>query len=58
MIKFSIKQILVLQKYIKVCTKSKYDRHPKKQELGATPIPSYAGEMLHIDIFPTDKNCF
>jgi len=34
----------------KTCTRAKYDRHPKKQELGVTPIPSYAGEMLHIDI--------
>jgi len=42
----------------KVCNKAKYDRHPKKQELGTTPIPSYVGEMLHIDIFSTDKKIF
>nr|AAA28600.1 reverse transcriptase endonuclease [Drosophila virilis] len=42
----------------RVCTKAKYDRHPKKQELGETPIPSYTGEMLHIDIFSTDKKQF
>lgn len=41
----------------KVCTKSKYDRHPQKQKLGVSPISSYAREMLHIDIFSTDKNC-
>lgn len=37
----------------RVCEKAKYDRHPKKQELGVTPIPSRVGEMLHIDIFST-----
>lgn len=42
----------------KVCNKAKYDRHPKRQELGSTPIPSYVGEMLHIDIFSTDKKIF
>jgi len=42
----------------RVCTKAKYDRHPKRQELGVTPIPSCTGEMLHIDIFSTDKKQF
>jgi len=42
----------------KTCTKGKYNRHPKKQELGITPTPSYAGEMLHIDIYSTDKRFF
>ncbi|KAH8327545.1 hypothetical protein KR074_008457 [Drosophila pseudoananassae] len=42
----------------KTCAKAKYDRHPKKQELGETPIPSQVGEMLHIDIFSTDKKYF
>jgi len=42
----------------KVCTQAKYDRHPKKQQLGETPIPQYTGEMLHIDIFSTDKKQF
>jgi len=35
----------------RVCTQAKYDRHPKKQELGETPIPSYTGEMTCIDKF-------
>jgi len=38
----------------RVCTKANYDRHPKRQELGVTPIPSCTGEKLHIDIFLTD----
>lgn len=42
----------------RICTRAKYDRHPKKQEMGATPLPSYVGEMLHIDIFSTDKRHF
>jgi len=42
----------------KVCTQATYDRHPKKQQLGETPIPQYTGEMLHIDIFSTDKKQF
>lgn len=42
----------------KTCTKAKYDRYPKKHILGETPIPSYPGDMLHIDIFSTDKKQF
>jgi len=42
----------------RVCTQAKYDRHPKKQELGETPLPSYTGEMTHIDIFSTDRKLF
>jgi len=37
--------------------KAKY-RHPQKQILGETPIASYTGEMLHIDIFSADKKYF
>lgn len=42
----------------KTCAKAKYDRHPKKQELGETPVPTHVGEILHIDIFSTDKKYF
>jgi len=42
----------------KTCARAKYDRHPRKQELGETPGPSQVGEMLHIDIFSTDKKFF
>jgi len=34
------------------------NRHPLKHELGETPVPSHVGEMLHIDIFSTDKKYF
>lgn len=49
---------MLIARYGKVCTQAKYDRHPKKQELGETPIPSYTGEMLHIDIFSTNRKLF
>jgi len=39
----------------KVCSMGKYNRHPVKQAMGETPIPSYVGEILHVDIFSTDK---
>jgi len=42
----------------KTCSKAKYKRHPVKQTLGKTPIPSHAGELLHVDIFYTDKQHF
>lgn len=42
----------------KICNRAKYNRHPRKQELGVTPIPSRVGEQLHIDIFCTDKTYF
>jgi len=42
----------------RVCTQAKYDRHLKKQELEETPIASYAGEIVHIDIFSTDRKLF
>jgi len=42
----------------RTCAKAKYDRHPRKQELGETPVPSRVGEMLHIDIFSTDRKYF
>lgn len=34
-----------------VCKLNKYDRHPYKPKLQATPIPKYSCEILHIDIF-------
>jgi len=42
----------------KPCSKAKYDRHPKKQGIGESPIPFHVGEMLHIDIFSTYKKHF
>lgn len=40
------------------CMDAKYLRHPIKQKLGLTPIPSRPGERIHIDIFSTDGKFF
>jgi len=32
----------------KTCARAKYDRHPRKQELGETQVPSQVGEMLQL----------
>jgi len=42
----------------RTCARVKYDRQPRKQELGETPVPSRVGEMLHTDIFCTDRKYF
>lgn len=42
----------------KICLENKYQRKPPKPEIGATPIPNYAGEILHIDLFYTSKQHF
>lgn len=42
----------------RICKESKYERHPVKQQLGKTPIPSAPGVRLHIDIFSTDRKYF
>lgn len=44
-----------LTKLCKVCRENKYDRHPNKIELQETPIPQYPGQIVHIDIFITEK---
>lgn len=36
------------------CKVNKYDRHPNKPLLNATPIPAYAGHTIHIDLFSTE----
>ena len=42
----------------KVCSKAKYNRHSKEHIIEETQIPSYAGEILHIVIYSTDKHSF
>lgn len=42
-------------KLCSVCREQKYDRHPPKPELKPTPIPTYPGEIVHVDIFSTEK---
>ncbi|CAD7012878.1 unnamed protein product [Ceratitis capitata] len=38
------------------CKENKYDRHPTKPKLGETPIPQFPGQILHIDIYMTNRN--
>lgn len=47
-----IKRII---KLCSTCKKNKYERHPNTPELKETPIPTYPGHTIHIDIFSTDK---
>lgn len=42
----------------KICRLAKYQRHPKKHEIAETPIPSFPGEILHVDIYNTDKKFY
>lgn len=42
----------------KICSKAKYNRHPEKHIIGETIVPSYAGEILHVDIYSTDRKHF
>lgn len=42
----------------KICHENKYQREPPNPELGKTPIPTRPGEILHIDVFTTDKQHF
>lgn len=43
-------------KQCKVCKEGKYDRHPNKSNISPTPIPQYAGEIIHVDIWSTEKH--
>jgi len=42
----------------KICKQAKYARHPIRQQIGKSPIPKFPGEILHVDIFSTDKKHF
>lgn len=39
----------------KICKENKYDRHPNKVKIQETPIPQYPGQIIHIDVFITEK---
>ena len=52
------KKLKVITANCKTCRKAKYQRHPQKQQTGETPVPSYPGQILHIDIYNTDKKFF
>ena len=58
------KQVLDIKKKLKVITNNcktchlANQRHPQRHTLNETPIPSAPGEILHIDIYNTDKQFF
>lgn len=41
-----------------ICNTSKYDRHPLRIELQETPIPNHPFDIIHIDIYQTEKQLF
>ena len=43
-------------KTCKICKEQKYDRHPNKPSFEVTPIPKKPGEIIHVDIYSTEKN--
>lgn len=50
-----------LKLYIRVCdicNTNKYDRHPLRIELQETPIPNHPYDIVHIDIYQTEKQLF
>lgn len=42
-------------KQCKICKEQKYDRHPNKPMIQATPIPLHPGHIVHVDLYLTDK---
>lgn len=49
-----IGKIRRVTKACQVCIENKYDRHPNKPEIQATPIPKFPGQIVHVDIYFTD----
>lgn len=39
-----------------VCKTAKYDRHPTHPEIRQTPLPEYPGQIIHIDIYSTERH--
>jgi len=48
-------KISKIVKQCKICKLNKYDRHPDKPIIQATPIPMFPGEIVHIDLYHTNK---
>lgn len=42
-------------KACKICKENKYERHPNHMKINSTPMPTFPGHTIHIDIFSTDK---
>lgn len=41
-----------------ICKKQKFDTQPKKQLMKATPLPTFVGEFIQIDIFHAGKRIY
>lgn len=41
-----------------ICLTEKYERHPKKETLKPTPIPTRPGRSIHIDLFHLNNRLF
>ncbi|HBS53334.1 MAG TPA: hypothetical protein DD806_04965 [Flavobacterium sp.] len=50
------KKIRQLVKHCTICKENKYERFPNSHVINPTPIPTFPGQILHIDIFSTEKN--
>lgn len=48
-------KIKKVTKLCKICKENKYERHPNKIMLQETPIPEFPGQIVHIDIFITER---
>lgn len=48
-------KITRIVKQCKICKVNKYDRHPNKPIIQSTPIPTFPGEIVHIDLYHTNK---
>ena len=44
-----------ITKQCKICQENKYQRHPAKLILKASPIPEYPGQIVHIDLYHTNN---
>lgn len=44
-----------ITKQCKICQENKYERHPVKTILKATPIPTHPGHIVHIDLYFTNN---
>jgi len=48
------KKIKRIAKLCEICKHSKYDRKPTTTNINETPIPTFPGHTVHIDIFSTE----
>jgi len=50
------KKVKEIAKSCLTCKESKYDRHPPNSEIQPTPIPQSPGEIIHVDIYITERH--